>query len=82
MYIDENKHLPNLSEGEHYGVLVESNDVTWIVRRNLEHFVLLDRQLHYCVFDRGYSKLPDLELFTMTQPVVCSLYVYDRCVVH
>ena len=30
----------------------------WFIRRTLEEFQSLDRQLHTCVYDRRYSQLP------------------------
>ena len=30
----------------------------WLIRRTLEDFQSLDRQLHTCVYDRRYSQLP------------------------
>ena len=47
-----------------YSVEVTSNDKTWIVRRSLENFALLDEQLHKCIYDRRYSKLPEINRFT------------------
>ncbi|KAK3583082.1 hypothetical protein CHS0354_004028 [Potamilus streckersoni] len=41
-------------------VRVHANDKTWIVRRTLENFCMLDKQLHRCIFDRKFSHLPNL----------------------
>ena len=30
----------------------------WLIKRTLEDFQSLDRQLHTCVYDRRYSQLP------------------------
>lgn len=59
--------------GAYYDVMVLSNGVTWVVQRNSEHFKLLDKQLHYCVFDRKYSNLPLLatELTSVNQVSSC-----------
>ncbi|KAL3884653.1 hypothetical protein ACJMK2_024775 [Sinanodonta woodiana] len=41
-------------------VRVHANDKIWIVRRTLENFCMLDKQLHRCIFDRKFSHLPNL----------------------
>ena len=41
-------------------VQVISQGKSWTVRRTLREFCFLDRQCHTCVFDRAFSKLPDL----------------------
>jgi hypothetical protein len=40
---------------------VTSLSKTWLVKRSYTHFVMLDRQVHQCVFDRKISALPELE---------------------
>ena len=35
-----------------------SSSRRWLIRRTLEDFQSLDRQLHTCVYDRRYSQLP------------------------
>jgi len=39
---------------------VESNGQKWTLRRTLDDFCQLDRQLHRCVYDRRYSRLAEL----------------------
>ncbi|KAK3791916.1 hypothetical protein RRG08_065468 [Elysia crispata] len=34
----------------------------WLIRRTLENFVTLDKQLHKCIFDRRFSHLEDLNV--------------------
>lgn len=41
-----------------YGVQISSQGRSWVVRRSLEHFGLLDQQFHRCVYDRRFSRLP------------------------
>ena len=53
-----------VERGSCYGIVVQSNGATWVVQRDVASLTLLDRQLHYCVFDRGYSKLRDLEVLS------------------
>lgn len=48
-------------EDELYCIRVTVNRKTWIVRRGYEHFRILDRQLHTCVFDRKLSQLTNLD---------------------
>ncbi|GFO47026.1 GTPase-activating protein [Plakobranchus ocellatus] len=33
----------------------------WLIRRTLENFVTLDKQLHKCIFDRRFSHLEDIK---------------------
>eukprot|EP00111_Clytia_hemisphaerica_P001943 TCONS_00005478-protein len=42
-------------------VEVSSKDKSWVVKRSQEDFVGLDRQIHRCLYDRRYSKLPELK---------------------
>ncbi|XP_064470782.1 uncharacterized protein LOC135385411 isoform X2 [Ornithodoros turicata] len=41
-------------------VQVTSGDRCWTLRRTYDNFRLLDQQLHRCVYDRQFSKLPEL----------------------
>ncbi|XP_042895156.1 uncharacterized protein [Parasteatoda tepidariorum] len=45
-------------------VQVSSNGKSWQIRRSLDNFQMLDRQLHRCVYDRKFSLLKEIE----TQP--------------
>ncbi|XP_031775502.1 uncharacterized protein LOC100863945 isoform X6 [Apis florea] len=56
----------SLSEGtndsESYAVRVTSGDACWTLQRSYDNFVMFDKQLHRCIFDRKFSsltKLPD-----------------------
>ncbi|XP_034945409.1 uncharacterized protein CdGAPr isoform X2 [Chelonus insularis] len=45
-----------------FAVRVTSGDICWTLQRSYENFVMFDRQLHRCIFDRKFSslaKLPD-----------------------
>lgn len=42
-----------------YSIEVTSHSKSWVVRRSLENFALLDEQLHKCIYDRRYSRLPE-----------------------
>lgn len=37
-----------------------ANDKSWNVRRTFKNFKMLDRQLHRCIYDRKFSRLPNL----------------------
>lgn len=41
-------------------VQVTSHGRSWVLKRSLADFLFLDRQCHTCVFDRRFSRLPDL----------------------
>ncbi|XP_028523081.2 uncharacterized protein LOC107998917 isoform X7 [Apis cerana] len=56
----------SLSEGSNdsdsYAVRVTSGDACWTLQRSYDNFVMFDKQLHRCIFDRKFSsltKLPD-----------------------
>ncbi|XP_031827506.1 GTPase-activating protein CdGAPr isoform X3 [Nomia melanderi] len=56
----------SLSEGtndsDSYVVRVTSGDACWTLQRSYDNFVMFDKQLHRCIFDRKFSsltKLPD-----------------------
>lgn len=56
----------SLSEGtndsDSYAVRVTSGDACWTLQRSYDNFVMFDKQLHRCIFDRKFSsltKLPD-----------------------
>ncbi|GFS08041.1 GTPase-activating protein [Elysia marginata] len=34
----------------------------WLIRRTVENFLTLDKQLHKCIFDRRFSHLEDLSV--------------------
>ncbi|KAG8177293.1 hypothetical protein JTE90_023610 [Oedothorax gibbosus] len=52
----DEKH-PNAGE---YCVQVTSNGKSWQIRRSLDNFQMLDRQLHRCVYDRKFSALKEI----------------------
>ncbi|XP_055924438.1 uncharacterized protein LOC129956526 isoform X3 [Argiope bruennichi] len=43
-----------------YSVQVTSNSKSWQIRRSLDNFQMLDRQLHRCVYDRKFSLLKEI----------------------
>ncbi|XP_033308462.1 GTPase-activating protein CdGAPr isoform X4 [Bombus bifarius] len=58
----------SLSEGtndsDSYAVRVTSGDACWTLQRSYDNFVMFDKQLHRCIFDRKFSsltKLPDTQ---------------------
>ena len=52
--VRENK-TSDVTAGLHLSI---SYSRRWLIRRTLEDFQSLDRQLHTCVYDRRYSQLP------------------------
>uniref|UniRef100_A0A915L2G9 Uncharacterized protein n=1 Tax=Romanomermis culicivorax TaxID=13658 RepID=A0A915L2G9_ROMCU len=50
----DNKNDPSFT------IFVHSNNNSWSFSRKLTEFVSFDRQLHRCVYDRRFSKLPEL----------------------
>ncbi|GIX72523.1 rho GTPase-activating protein 32 [Caerostris extrusa] len=45
-----------------YSVQVTSNGKSWQIRRSLDNFQMLDRQLHRCVYDRKFSLLKEISV--------------------
>ena len=43
-----------------FDIRVSSGGKKWVVRRSLEDFRFLDRQLHLCVYDRKFSDLSEI----------------------
>ncbi|XP_021375956.1 uncharacterized protein LOC110464834 isoform X2 [Mizuhopecten yessoensis] len=41
-------------------VKTQASDKSWSVRRTFKNFKMLDRQLHRCIYDRKFSRLPNL----------------------
>ncbi|EFN84840.1 GTPase-activating protein CdGAPr [Harpegnathos saltator] len=53
----------NDSVTESYAVRITSGDACWTLQRSYDNFVMFDKQLHRCIFDRKFSsltKLPDV----------------------
>lgn len=53
-----------------YAVRVTSGDACWTLQRSYENFVMFDKQLHRCIFDRKFSslaKLPDAQPSSVTE---------------
>ncbi|XP_053595606.1 rho GTPase-activating protein 32 isoform X2 [Microplitis demolitor] len=47
-----------------FAVRVTSGDTCWTLQRSYENFIMFDRQLHRCIFDRKFSslaKLPEVQ---------------------
>ena len=60
---DENEFYHHNGEPTKYFYLkITSIDKTWLVRRTLQNFRMLDQKLHRCIFDRKFSHLPDISL--------------------
>jgi len=51
-------------------VKVKCKNNSWIVRRSLEHFEILDSWLHECVFERKFSCLSELKVELLTSKSV------------
>ena len=43
-----------------FDIRVSSGGKKWVVRRSLEDFRFLDKQLHLCVYDRKFSDLSEI----------------------
>ncbi|KAI4500044.1 hypothetical protein M0802_004914 [Mischocyttarus mexicanus] len=48
------------NEADTYAVRVTSGDACWTLQRSYDNFVMFDKQLHRCIFDRKFSSLPKL----------------------
>ncbi|XP_020292343.1 rho GTPase-activating protein 32 [Pseudomyrmex gracilis] len=51
------------NDSESYVVRITSGDACWTLQRSYDNFVMFDKQLHRCIFDRKFSsltKLPDV----------------------
>jgi hypothetical protein len=53
--------MAEAGEPDSFTVRVTSGDACWTLQRSREELLMLDRQLHRCIFDREFSMLPDLE---------------------
>ncbi|XP_015588956.1 GTPase-activating protein CdGAPr isoform X6 [Cephus cinctus] len=52
------------NDADTYAVRVTSGDACWTLQRSYDNFVMFDKQLHRCIFDRKFSsltKLPDAQ---------------------
>ncbi|XP_061189339.1 uncharacterized protein LOC133197362 isoform X2 [Saccostrea echinata] len=54
-------HVNGEEEGTAYLIKITCGNKSWMVKRTLKNFCMLDRQLHKCIFDRKFSRLPDLQ---------------------
>ncbi|XP_053409299.1 serine/arginine repetitive matrix protein 2-like isoform X3 [Mercenaria mercenaria] len=59
---DNEQYHHNGESTKYFYVKITSNDKTWLVRRTLQNFRMLDQKLHRCIFDRKFSHLPDVAL--------------------
>ncbi|KAL4229188.1 Rho GTPase-activating protein 32 [Mactra antiquata] len=57
---EQNHH--NGESSKYFYVRITSNNVTWLVRRTLQNFRMLDNKLHRCIFDRKFSQLQEISL--------------------
>lgn len=51
------------NDSDSYAVRITSGDACWTLQRSYDNFVMFDKQLHRCIFDRKFSsltKLPDI----------------------
>ncbi|KAL6257467.1 hypothetical protein P5V15_011037 [Pogonomyrmex californicus] len=51
------------NDSESYAIRITSGDACWTLQRSYDNFVMFDKQLHRCIFDRKFSsltKLPDV----------------------
>ncbi|XP_035738081.1 GTPase-activating protein CdGAPr-like isoform X1 [Vespa mandarinia] len=48
------------NEADTYAVRVTSGDACWTLQRSYDNFLMFDKQLHRCIFDRKFSSLPKL----------------------
>ncbi|XP_014489385.1 PREDICTED: GTPase-activating protein CdGAPr isoform X2 [Dinoponera quadriceps] len=51
------------NDSDSYAVRITSGDACWTLQRSYDNFVMFDKQLHRCIFDRKFSsltKLPDV----------------------
>lgn len=48
------------NETDTYAVRVTSGDACWTLQRSYDNFLMFDKQLHRCIFDRNFSSLPKL----------------------
>lgn len=55
-------------------VQVTSNCKSWQVRRSLDNFQMLDRQLHRCVYDRKFSLLKEINVQPQEPEVSVAVY--------
>ncbi|XP_012233208.1 GTPase-activating protein CdGAPr [Linepithema humile] len=48
------------NDSESYAVRITSGDACWTLQRSYDNFVMFDKQLHRCIFDRKFSSLTKL----------------------
>jgi hypothetical protein len=83
----ENYYRHNEDDGgePNFLVRVTCGNKSWTVRRTMNHFATLDRQLHRCIFDRKFSQLPELHVNSMevksTQVVTVVMVVMMKMMV-
>ncbi|XP_031559781.1 rho GTPase-activating protein 32-like isoform X2 [Actinia tenebrosa] len=56
----QSTHDTKRTSEEEFTVRVSCRGKSWSVRRALENFIGLDKQIHRCIFDRKFSLLPSL----------------------
>lgn len=67
---DDRPDVKGPSDGDWwFCVQVSSNGKSWQVRRSLDNFQMLDRQLHRCVYDRKFSLLKEITVQPQEQEV-------------
>lgn len=53
---------PSRIGDEWFTIQVTSAQECWLIQRTYENFVMLDEQLHQCIYDRKVSQLPELKM--------------------
>ncbi|XP_060604379.1 serine/arginine repetitive matrix protein 2-like [Ruditapes philippinarum] len=59
---DNEQYHHNGESTKYFYMKITSNNKTWLVRRTLQNFRMLDQKLHRCIFDRKFSHLPNIAL--------------------
>ncbi|XP_052286601.1 uncharacterized protein LOC127882166 isoform X2 [Dreissena polymorpha] len=60
---EDKEHYHHSSEPtKYFYIKISSNNKTWLARRTLRNFRMLDQKLHRCIFDRKFSHLPEVSL--------------------
>ncbi|XP_078325765.1 uncharacterized protein LOC111123483 isoform X4 [Crassostrea virginica] len=54
-------HVAGEEEGGNFLIKITCGKKGWMVKRTHKNFCMLDRQLHKCMFDRKFSRLPELQ---------------------
>lgn len=70
-------HVVGEEEGGAFLIKITCGNKCWMVKRTLKNFFMLDRQLHKCIFDRKFSRLPELQKSDEEKsPKVCQSLIW------